>query len=49
MIGIYCPNLKLPIFEDPKGALKIPNANAFVIDNLNTRSTLGKDNAVAQR
>ena len=49
VIRIYCPNLKLPIFEDPKGALKIPNANAFVIDNLNTRSTLGKDNAVAQR
>lgn len=49
VIRIYCPNLKLPIFEDPKGALKIPNANAFVIDNLITRSTLGKDNAVAQR
>lgn len=49
VIRICCPNLKLTIFEDPKGALKIPNANAFVIDSLITRSTLGKDNAVAQR
>lgn len=49
VIRIYCPNLKFPIFEDPKGALKMPDANAFVFDSLITRSSLGKDNAVAQR